>query len=130
MPFDDVELAEGGVALRAVGELAGQCARFEQALALHQVARFASGFACTRCGQRLLDDATPVGRALLEILREAFGQGDRHVSLHLCVAQLALGLAFELRLEDLDADYGGVALPPNISPKVSSRPSCRGGLLR
>ena len=72
--FDDVELAMRRIALGAVGQLAGQRARLEEALALHQVAGLARGFTRARRGQRLLDDAAAVARVFLEVLRQALGQ--------------------------------------------------------
>src|SRR6202022_4768389 len=60
----DVELTEGGISFGAVGELAGQRAGLEQALALDEVARLARRFAGTCRGQRFLDDAAALGRVL------------------------------------------------------------------
>src|SRR5438045_3750589 len=56
-PLDDVELGQRGIAFRAVGELAGESAGFEQALALHEIARLARRLTRARRGERLLDDA-------------------------------------------------------------------------
>src|SRR5207302_10147336 len=72
--LDDVELGQRGGALRAVGELPGERARLEQALALHQVARLARSLSCPGGGQRLLDDPAAFRRALFEVLRQAFSQ--------------------------------------------------------
>src|SRR5205814_4479244 len=52
--LDDVELALRRVPLRAVGQLAGQRARLEQALELDEVARLARRLARTGRGERLL----------------------------------------------------------------------------
>ena len=53
LALDDVELALRGIALLAVGELAGQAAAVERALAPHQVARLARGLARARRVDRL-----------------------------------------------------------------------------
>src|SRR3989441_57437 len=106
------------VAFGAVGELAGQHARLEKALALDEVARLACSLARPRGGERLLDDPPPLRRTLLEVLREAFRERQRNVTLDLGVAQVALGLAFELRLEHLDADHRGKALPHVLAGEV------------
>ena len=46
--FDEVELAALGIALGAVGQLAGQAAAVERALAAGEVAGLARGFAGAR----------------------------------------------------------------------------------
>ena len=53
LTFDDVDLAQRGIALLAVGELAGQRAVVERALAAHQVARLARRLARARRVDRL-----------------------------------------------------------------------------
>ena len=116
--LDDEELAARGVALLAVGELAGQGAALERALADDQVARLAGGFAGARGGQRLLDDAPRVVRVLLEVLVEALGERGLDLALDLGVAELGLGLALELRLGQLDADDGGQALADIVAGQV------------
>ncbi len=73
--LDDEHLAVLGVAVGAVGELAGQQGAVQQALADDQVARLAGGLAGPGGGDALLDDAAAVGGVLFEVLREAFGDG-------------------------------------------------------
>ena len=69
--LDDVELAEGRIALLAVGELAGQRAAVERALAADQVARLARRLAGAGGVDRLADDALGDRRVLFEVRRRA-----------------------------------------------------------
>ena len=68
--LDDVELAAGGVALLAVGELAGQRQAVEGALAEDEVAGLAGGVAGAGRRQALLDDPAAVAGVLVEVLAE------------------------------------------------------------
>src|SRR5205814_2952434 len=104
--LDDVELALGGVALLAVGELARQRHPLEGTLADHEVPGLARRFSCAGRGQALLDDPASVGWALVQVLGDAFRDRSLHLALDLGVAELGLGLAFELWLQQLDADHG------------------------
>ena len=64
--LDDEQLGLGGVALLAVGELAGQRGDVERALAAGQLARLAGGLAGGGGLHHLADDALGLGRMLLE----------------------------------------------------------------
>ena len=55
LAFDDVDLAQGRVAFLAIGQLAGQAAAVERALAPDEVARLARRFARARRVDRLAD---------------------------------------------------------------------------
>ena len=95
--LDEIKFAAVGIALAAVGELAGKSAAVERALAASQIAGLARSFASAGGLNGLVDDAPGDGRILFEIHAEALiderlhGAGDIGV-------ELALGLAFELRL--------------------------------
>ena len=117
--LDDVELAALRVALLAVGQLAGQRCTLQGALADDQVAGLAGGLAGARGGQRLLDDAPAVARVLVQVLAEALGDGRLDLALDVGVAELGLGLAFELRLGQLDADDRRQALPDVLARQVA-----------
>ena len=71
LAFDDVDLAQRGIALLAVGELARQRAAVERALAAHEIARLARRFARARRIDRLGDDPLRDRRVLLEDRRRA-----------------------------------------------------------
>ena len=71
--LDDVELAPRGIALLAVGELAGQRQAVERALADDEVARLAGRLAGAGGRQALLDDPPAVAGVLVEVLGEALG---------------------------------------------------------
>ena len=104
LAFDDVDLAQRGIALLAVGELAGQRAAVERALAAHEIARLARRLARPRRVDGLRDDPLGDRRVLLEERAELVVDDRLDDALDLGVAELGLGLAFELRLRDLDAD--------------------------
>ena len=110
LALDDVDLALRRVALLAVGQLAGQAAAVEGALAAHQVAGLARGFARPGRVDRLADDPLGDGRVLFEELTELVVDDRLDDALDLGVAELGLGLALELRLRDLDADDRGQPL--------------------
>ena len=92
------------MALGAVGQLAGQAAAIERALAAGQVAGLAGSFARARSVDGLVDDLLGDRRVLLEeraqplVDERLHGAGDVGV-------ELALGLPFELRLRQLHADH-------------------------
>ena len=71
LAFDDVDLGLRGIALLAVGELAGQRAAVERALAAHQVAGLARRFARPRRVDRLRHDPLGDRRVLFEDTRPA-----------------------------------------------------------
>ena len=97
LTFDDVQLALRRVALLAVGELAGQTAAVERALAADEVARFARRFARPRRVGRLADDAPGDDRVLFEELTEPVVDDGFDDALDLGVSELGLRLTFELR---------------------------------
>ena len=107
LALDEVELAQRRIALLAVGQLAGQRAAVERALAAHEIAGLAGRLARTGGVDRLADDAPRHGRVLFEIGAETVVDDRLDNPLHLGVPQLGLRLAFELRVRDLDADDGG-----------------------
>ena len=116
--LDDVELAAGGVALLAVGELAGQGHAVERALADDEVARLAGRLAGAGGRQALLDDPAAVGGVLVEVLAEAVRDRGLDLALDLRVAELRLGLALELRIGQLHADDGRQALAHVVAGQV------------
>ena len=108
--LDEVELGERRVAQRAVGQLAGQRRALEQALAAREVARLARGRARPRRLDRLVDDLPRLARVLLEELGQLGVDRRLDQGADLGVAQLALGLALELRVAQLDRDERREAL--------------------
>src|SRR3990172_3052879 len=116
--LDDEQLAHLGVALGAIGELAGEDAVVEDALLDDEVAGLAGGVAGAGGGEALLDDAAAVGWVLLEVAGELLAQRGLDHPLELGVAQASLGLALELGLRDLDADDGDEPLADVFAAEV------------
>ncbi len=117
LTLDEVDFAALRIALGAVGQLAGQTTGIECALAAGQVTGLARGLAGTRCLDGLVDDALGDRRVLLKegakpLVDEGLhGAGDVGV-------ELALGLAFELRLRQLHADDCDQALAHIVAAQV------------
>src|SRR5690606_1959770 len=116
--LDDEDLADRGVAARAVAELAGHAAALEDALAAGRLAGLARRGPGGRRLHRLADDVARLRRVGLQpgaelvvddLLREGPGLG---------VAELGLGLALELRLAELDRDDGGETLADVVAREV------------
>ena len=105
--LDDVDLGLRGIALLAVGELAGQRAAVERALAAHQIARLARRLARACRIDRLHHHALGDCRVLLEVRAQTIVDDRLDDALDLGVAELRLRLALELRLRNLDADDRG-----------------------
>ena len=116
--LDQVNLAEAGVFFRAVGQLAGQSAAIQAVLAHDQVAGLAGGFARAGGREALIDNALRVVRVLFKIQSQPFADDALHDALDFGVAQLAFGLAFELRFGELDADDGGQAFADIVAGQV------------
>ena len=121
--LDEVELAERRIGERAVGELAGQVADVERRLAAREIARLARRFARARRRHRLFDDDVRRARMLLEVRREPLVDERLHRRLDFGVAELGLGLPFELRLADLDRQHGGEAFAHVVAGEREVRPS-------
>ncbi len=111
---------ERGVALRAVGELAGQVRGVERALAAGEVARLARGLAGARGLDALLDDPPRLARVLLEVLGELLVDHLLDPALDLGGDQLVLGLRGELGVLDLDRDDGRQPLAHVVAGEVVS----------
>ena len=107
-----------GVALGAVGELTGEGAAVHRVLADDEVAGLPGGLSGALGGHALLDDAPGLVRVLFEVKFEVLHEGLLDRGLGLGVAQLAFGLAFELRFFEPDADDGGQAFADVLSAEV------------
>ena len=118
LPFDDVDLAEGGIALLAVGQLARQAAAVQCALAADQVAGFARRLAGPRRVDRLVDDPLGDRRVLFEERPQLVVDDRFDDPLDLGVTELGLGLPFELRPRDLDADHRDETLADVVAADV------------
>ncbi len=108
--FDDEQLAQRRVLLLAVGELAGQSGRVKGRLAARELPGFASRVARARGGDALVDDQARLRGVFLEEARKALGDGVVDERADVRVAELGLGLAFELRLDELDGHDRGQPL--------------------
>src|SRR5262249_24903064 len=117
--LDDVELALLRVRRLAVGELARQTARLEQALAAaREVARLASRDPRLRGLRRLGDHDLALARVALEPRGKPVVARLLHERLRLGVAELGLRLTLELRLGELHRDDRGKAFTDVIAREV------------
>src|SRR5262249_8668001 len=107
--LDEEQLALLRIGRLAVGQLARKPAAGERTLPL-DVAGLAGSLAGARGVRGLLRDPLALGGVLLEPLRELRVHGLLDEAAHPRVAELALGLALELRVADLDRDHRGEAL--------------------
>ena len=103
LSLDQVHFAAVRLALRAVGQLARQSAAVERAFAAREVASFAGRFAGTSGVDGLVDDLLRDGRILVKERAQALVDESLHRAGDVGV-ELALGLAFELRLRKFHAD--------------------------
>ena len=117
LTLDQIQFAAVGVALGAVGQLAGQAAAVQGALAAGQVASLAGGLAGARGFNGLVDDALGDRRILLQEGAQALVDKGLHRAGDVGV-ELALGLALELRLRQLDADHGHQPLAHVVAAQV------------
>ena len=115
--LDQEQLAAVGIALGAVGELAGESAAIERAFAAREVAGFARGFAGAGGVDRLVDDLAGDGRVLLEEGAQPLVDEGLHDAGDIGI-QLALGLSFELRLRQLHADDRDQAFADVVAGQV------------
>ena len=107
--LDKEKFALLGIALGAVGQFAGHAGATHRRLALDHFAGPAGGGAGRRGEDDLLDDGLAFLGVLLQVLLHRRGRGLGDGGGGLRVAQLGLGLAFELRLGHLHGDDGGQA---------------------
>ena len=115
--LDKVEFAAVRIALGAVGQLAGQAAAVQRAFAACKVAGLARCFTGACRFNRLVDDLAGNGRILLQEHAQALVDKGLHRSGDIGV-ELALGLAFELRLRQLHADHGDKTFAHVVAAQV------------
>ena len=116
--LDNVNLALGGVAAGAVGQLARQRQAFQRALADDQIAGLLGCFPGAEGGATLLNNLARLARILFHPLAHGLGHSSLYVITHLVVEQLEFVLPFKLRLDDLNAHNGGEPLTRIIAGKV------------
>ena len=102
--LDQVHLAAVRLALLAVGQLARQSTAIERAFAAREVAGLARRLARAGGFDRLVDDLARDRRVLLEEAAQPLVDERLHDAGDVGI-ELALGLSFELRLRQLDADH-------------------------
>ena len=102
--FDDVKLGQFRIALGTIGQFAGQTAAGERAFA-DCFAGFARRFARARRGQHLVENPFRDRRVLIEIGHQPVVDDRVHDPVDLGVDELHLGLRFEARIGQLDAEH-------------------------
>ena len=112
--LDEVEFGDLGIAFGAVGELAGETAAGEGALA-NGFAGFAGGLAGASGVEGFIDDAFADGGVGLEVLGEAFVAQRADDAFDLGGEEFDLGLGFELGVGVFDRDDGGEAFADVIA---------------
>ena len=117
LALDQIDLAAFGIALGAVGQFAGKSAAIEHAFAAGEVARLAGGLAGARGVDGLVDDLAGDLRVLLEERAQLLVDEGLHGAGDVGV-ELALGLAFELGLRQLDADHGDQAFAHIVAGEI------------
>src|SRR5690606_29061270 len=105
--LDDVDLALCGIALLAVGQLAGQRHVVERALATDEFPGLPRGFTRGRGLDGLGDHAFGNRRVLFEERAKPLVDDGLDDALDFGVAELGLRLTLELRLRDLHRDDRG-----------------------
>ena len=108
--LNDENFAFGGVALRAVRQLAGQACALQNGLAARQIARLAGSLARAGSTQAPVKDNARNGGIFLQIGGQALHHHAVHNRTHFAVAKFTLGLALKLRLVHLDRYDSGNAL--------------------
>ena len=109
LAFDEEDFAAGGIALLAIGELAGQAARIERGFAASKFTSLAGGFARARGINAFADDFPRNRRVLVEVFAEALVDELLDRALDVAI-ELALGLPFKLRLGKFHGNHGNEAL--------------------
>ena len=117
LALNQIQFAAFRTALAAVRQFAGQTAAIERTFAPGKIAGLAGGFASTRRFNRLVDDAAGDGRILFQEHSQPLVQKGLHGAADVGI-QLALGLAFKLRLRQLDADHSHQAFADIISGEI------------
>ena len=115
----DEELGQLGIALRAVGEFAGQARGLQQRLAAGRLTRLAGSVAGLARLLGFLDDLACLLGVLLEIVGQALGDDLAGERAHEGAAELGLGLSLELRVGELDGDDSGEALADIVTREVA-----------
>ena len=133
------QFATLGIALLAIGELAGQAAGIERALAPREFAGFARGLAGARGVHGLGANLAAHGGVLFKILHQLLVDEAGHDALDIAI-EFSLGLPLKLRLRQLHAHHGHQAFAhilalevlfhvleePLVLPKLIDGPRQRG----
>ena len=104
--FDQKEFGVFVALGAAIGEFAGQAGAFQGIFAAGQFAGLTGGFAGFGGHHPLLEDQLGRLGILLKIAAEFFVDGRENEGFNVRVEQFVLGLAFKLRLGELDGDDG------------------------
>ncbi len=114
----DEQLALFRVGGLAVLELVGHAGGLEDGLAAGVFAGLLGGQTGTGGFDGLLNDVLGLGRVGVEPVAELVGHHALHKGLGFGVAELGLGLAFELRVGEFDGDHGRQAFAHVVAGQV------------
>ena len=108
--LDNVNLCQLRISLLTVCQLARQRTGFQCALAACHFTRLARCLSCAGCGLCLVNNRLADRRIFFKENGQLFAEHGIHQIAHIRIAQLGLGLAFKLRLRQLDGNHGGQTL--------------------
>ena len=114
----NVELGFGWVLGPAVRKLAGESAQVGGGFPPHHFPSFAGRHPGVRRGYRLVDNHLGFGRVCVQPVGNVLVDGFLHKAPHLGVAQLRLGLPFELGFTHPHRDHGGQAFTAVVTGEV------------
>ena len=114
----DEDLASAGIFGGAVGEFSGQAEVIQRVRPAHVVAGLPRVFTGLLRQQGLIDNGLGNLRILLQEVDQLIAHDGFHRGTGFGVAQLLLGLAFKLRIFDLDGDDGCQAFADIIAGQV------------
>ena len=117
--LDEVDFGHFRVFDGAVCQLTGQARYFQRVLAARKFTCLAGGFTGAGGHDGLFDKFLGDGRIFLEVFGQTFRYDGIHNTAHFAVAQLGLGLTFELRVTNLEADNRRQAFAHIITGEVA-----------
>ncbi len=118
--LNNVNLAMLRIGDAAISQFAGKATTIDAGFAPRQLTRLARGFARARGEQAFFDNLARNRGGLFKIGAQTLANDRFDDAAHFTVAKLGFGLAFELRLSHLDAQYGGQTFAHIVAGELNS----------